>query len=326
MKDTFGRTIDYMRISITDRCNLRCTYCMPDGVKMLPMEDLLTYEEIVQVASAAAELGITHYRITGGEPLLRRGCPTLISMIKAVPQVESVTMTTNGILLKSFLPELLAAGLDSVNISLDTTDRDTYAALTGRDELEAVLQSIQEAVDAGLPVKLNAVLLKGINDNTFKSLLAIPEKMPVNLRFIELMPIGHGADHAGVPGLWIRDQIEESYGPMTRDETWHGNGPAVYYRIPGFAGSIGFIDAVGDKFCGTCNRIRLTSTGEVKSCLCYENSVDLRPVLRSGDTKEETGKKVRELLTCAIKEKPKMHCFEDKEGVTETREMGKIGG
>ncbi len=326
MKDAFNRTIDYMRISITDRCNLRCIYCMPEGVQIIPMEDLLTYEEILRVVKEAAALGITQYRITGGEPLLRRDCPKLISMMKAVPGVKSVTLTTNGTLLRDFLPALVAAGLNGVNISLDTDDRDTYEYLTGRDELEAVRGSIRAAVRAPLPVKLNALLLKGINDGDVESLLAIPKTQPVTLRFIELMPIGYGADHTGVPGSWIRRKIEQKYGPLVPDRSSYGSGPAVYYKIPGFAGSVGFIDAFSGKFCERCNRIRLTSVGEIKPCLCFCKSYDLRGVLRSGQKEEEVSRAVRALLLSAVREKPKMHCFEHQENMTEKREMGKIGG
>ena len=192
MKDQYGRIIDYMRISITDRCNLRCRYCMPEGVELVSMKNILSYEEIEMVCQAAAKAGIRKFKITGGEPLVRLGCPELIGKIKKIPGVEQVTMTTNGVLLFKYLPELLKNGLDAVNISLDTLDRERYQVITGRDELFRVLESVDQAVDAGIPVKINSVLQKGMNEDEFLALARLTLEKKLDVRFIEMMPIGLG--------------------------------------------------------------------------------------------------------------------------------------
>ena len=192
MKDQYGRIIDYMRISITDRCNLRCRYCMPEGVELVPMKNILSYEEIEMVCQAAAKAGIRKFKITGGEPLVRLGSPELIGKIKKIPGVEQVTMTTNGVLLSKYLPELLKNGLDAVNISLDTLDRERYQVITGRDELFRVLESVDQAVDAGIPVKINSVLQKGMNEDEFLALARLTLEKKLDVRFIEMMPIGLG--------------------------------------------------------------------------------------------------------------------------------------
>lgn len=192
MKDQYGRIIDYMRISITDRCNLRCRYCMPEGVELVPMKNILSYEEIEMVCQAAAKAGIRKFKITGGEPLVRLGCTELIGKIKKIPGVEQVTMTTNGVLLSKYLPELLENGLDAVNISLDTLDRERYQVITGQDELFRVLESVDQAVDAGIPVKINSVLQKGMNEDEFLALARLTLEKKLDVRFIEMMPIGLG--------------------------------------------------------------------------------------------------------------------------------------
>ena len=195
MKDLQGRDINYMRISITDRCNLRCKYCMPDGIELLPMSEILTFEEILRVCEQAVELGITRFKITGGEPLVRRRCVELISQIKALPGVEQVTMTTNGILLSRYLDELLDAGLDAVNISLDTLNRGRFEEITGFDQLPEVLRSIDAAVDSGLRVKVNVVLQQDKNADEWQKILEIAERRPIDVRFIEMMPIGRGREY-----------------------------------------------------------------------------------------------------------------------------------
>ena len=200
MLDQYGRSIDYMRVSITDRCNLRCRYCMPEGVELLPMKDILTYEEIREICSEAARLGIRKLKITGGEPLVRLGCADLIRELKAIEGIEQVTMTTNGVLLGRYLPELIRAGLDAVNISLDTLDRDRYAAITGRDELVSVLESVDAALASPLRVKINAVLQKGVNDDEWFSLAELARGRALDVRFIEIMPIGFGLQIEGKIG------------------------------------------------------------------------------------------------------------------------------
>lgn len=324
VKDPYGRTIEYMRISITDRCNLRCRYCMPDGTKWIPMKDILTYEEIERICRVAVKLGITRFKITGGEPLVRKGCAELIRMLRQIPGVEEVTMTTNGILLGEYLGELLEAGLDAVNISLDTLDLQNYQKITGSDSLNQVMESIRMAEKSSLKVKINTVLQKGINEKEWKDLAELAKNQNLDVRFIELMPIGQGRANEGISNKWVLERMRESY---TGGETIYpvegryGNGPAVYYQFPGFKGKIGFISAMHGKFCDSCNRIRMTATGKLKSCLCYEDTVSVLEAARYGNEDE-----VEACLVRAILEKPKMHHFEEKEFITEKKNMSQIGG
>ena len=323
MKDRFGRTINYMRISVTDRCNLRCSYCMPDGIACIPMKEILTYEEIAFVCTQAAGLGIDRLRITGGEPLVRKDCATLVAMLKKIPGIRRVAMTTNGVLLQESLEELLEAGLDAVNISLDTLDREQYRTITGRDELDRVLASVRLAAGR-LPVKINCVIQRGINEDAPAGLAALARDLPVDVRFIELMPIGAGRNLETVANASVLGMMEERYGKTAEDPLPRGDGPAVYRRPEGFAGRIGFISAVHGKFCNACNRLRLTSTGELKPCLCYAESIPLREILReNGEGKEE---RVREKIREAVMKKPEGHCFNYRDDVTEKRAMSKIGG
>ena len=275
MKDLQGRDINYMRISITDRCNLRCKYCMPDGIELLPMSEILTFEEILRVCRQAVELGITRFKITGGEPLVRRRCVELIRQIKALPGVEQVTMTTNGVLLSGYLDELLDVGLDAVNISLDTLDRRRFEEITGFDQLPEVLKSIDVAASSGLRVKVNAVLQQDKNAEEWQDILNIAEKQSIDVRFIEMMPIGKGRECDGISNDDLLREIQKQYPGVCKDDSVHGNGPAVYYHIPGFIGSVGFISAIHGVFCSNCNRIRMTATGELKPCLCYRDTVSV---------------------------------------------------
>lgn len=312
-----------MRISMTDRCNLRCRYCMPDGIERIPMSDLLTYEEIAFVCRQAAELGIGSFRITGGEPLVRKGCVRLVSMLKETPGVRRVTMTTNGVLLGEHLNGLLDAGLDAVNISLDTLDRGQYKAITGMDELDRVLASIRRAAGK-LPVRINCVICREINDDAPGELATLARDLPVDVRFIELMPIGAAKGLETVPNASVLARIEEQYGKTTESPGGDGDGPAVYRRADGFTGRIGFISAMHGKFCAACNRLRLTSVGELKPCLCYADTVPLREILRDGAADKE--ERIREKIREAVRLKPQAHCFERRENVTEEKEMVRIGG
>lgn len=321
MKDLYGRTIDYMRISITDRCNLRCRYCMPDGIEWIPMDEILTYEQIETVCRVAVSLGINKFKITGGEPLVRKGCPELIGSIKQIPGVEQVTITTNGILLKEQLDRLILAGVDGVNVSLDTLDAEKFKQITGFDLLDRVEASIQSAVAKGLRVKINTVLQSGVNEDEWKGLMDLAKDQRLDVRFIEMMPIGYGKKSRMISNSDLLKQMKVRYPQMEPDMARHGNGPAVYYQIPGFQGGIGFISAIHGKFCGSCNRIRMTSTGELKACLCYQESVSLRDAVRQGDLEE-----VKRLIELTISKKPEMHCFEKVDSITESRQMVKIGG
>ena len=312
-----------MRISVTDRCNLRCRYCMPEGIERVPMAEILTYEEIAFVCARAAELGIDRFRITGGEPLVRMGCEVLAAMLKKTPGVRQVSLTTNGVLLAEHLDALLEAGIDAVNISLDTMDREQYKAITGMDEAERVLASIRLAAGK-LPVKINCVVQRGINEDAPVRLAELAREMPVDVRFIELMPIGAARGLQTVPNAEVLRGIEERYGQSMEDPGKRGDGPAVYRRLDGFAGRIGFISAVHGKFCDTCNRLRLTSTGELKPCLCYGDVLPLCEILRDG--KPDTEERIREKIREAVRRKPAAHCFENTAAITERREMVRIGG
>ena len=325
MRDRYGRKIDYMRISVTDRCNFRCRYCMPDGIKQVPMSKILTYEQIAEICEAAVSSGITKFKITGGEPLVRLGCPDLICMIREIPGTEQITMTTNGMLLSEMLPELKRSGLDAVNISLDTLKPEVFRFITGVDALDRVLGSIRDAVDAGLRVKINSVLQQGVNDGEWKELIRLAEHQPVDVRFIEMMPIGHGKDFTEISNEEIRRRVTESWPGTREDRTVHGNGPACYLRIPGFQGSIGFISAMHGKFCGSCNRIRLTSQGKLKPCLCYGESVDLMDIFRVPD-RTMRKRMLEEKLSEAVGKKPESHCFTELSEITEKKDMVQIGG
>lgn len=325
MRDRYGRKIDYMRISVTDRCNFRCRYCMPDGITQVPMSKILTYEQITEICEAAVSLGITKFKITGGEPLVRLGCPDLVRMIREIPGTEQITMTTNGMLLSEMLPELKRSGLDAVNISLDTLKPEVFRFITGVDALDSVLGSIRDAVDAGLRVKINSVLQQGVNDGEWKKLICLAEHQPVDVRFIEMMPIGHGKDFAEISNEEIRRRVTESWPGTREDRTVHGNGPACYFRIPGFQGSIGFISAMHGKFCGSCNRIRLTSQGKLKPCLCYGEAVDLMDIFRVPD-RTMRKRMLEEKLNDAVGKKPESHCFTELSEITEYKDMVEIGG
>lgn len=330
MNDSYGRTIDYMRISITDRCNLRCKYCMPYGVESVSHKDILTYDEIYKIVLAGAGLGIKHLKVTGGEPLVRRGCCELIRKLKTVPGIEHVTLTTNGILLEEYLEELIRSGIDGINISLDTTDREAYRQITGQDSLEAVLRVVKKAAYASVPVKINAVSLDWeemgrLNKaENWKTLVLLAQQYPVDVRFIEMMPIGCGKMFKTVNHKQLLEEMMQAFPGMEREkdkEKRHGFGPAVYYRIPGFSGSIGLISAIHGKFCESCNRVRLTAQGMLKTCLCFEDGADLRAVLR-----EDGEKNLEEVMKTAIMKKPAAHCFEKPEKITEMHPMAAIGG
>ena len=321
MRDACGRDINYLRISVTDKCNLRCRYFMPEGVRLVPMENLLTMEEIAAIVRCGVRLGIDRVKLTGGEPLVRRGITSLMSLLRQVDGLQQVTMTTNGILLRQYLPELVKYGLSAVNISLDSLDRETYREITGFDQLPEVLAAIDAALAAGLRVKINAVLLADQNADAWQELILLAKDLPVDVRFIELMPIGEGAALAGMSNDDLFEQIRGRYPDIAADERIHGNGPAVYFQIPGFKGSVGLISAMHHKFCGGCNRVRLTAMGQLKPCLCYADSTDLRTILRG-----QGEAAVCEAMEKAIYNKPQAHCFEMKKYITEDHLMSSIGG
>lgn len=322
---------------MTDRCNLRCRYCMPEGIRLTSSDEILTLEEIELICKAAVRMGITRFKITGGEPLVRLGCPELIGMIKRIPGVEQVTLTTNGVLLGKYLDRLLENGLDAVNISLDTLHPSVYRQLTGYDKFGEVWENLERAVQTGMSVKVNSVLQKGVNEEEWEPLAALTFKEKVDVRFIEMMPIGYGRQYEGISGEELLCRLMERYPGMERDESVHGNGPAVYYRIPGALGSVGFISAVHGQFCDACNRIRLTAKGELKPCLCYRESIMVKDIIRgdvdgAGLASEDADvgtaaiKRLEEAIGEAVKKKPQMHCFGTCGKITENRQMVQIGG
>lgn len=323
MLDRYGRVINYLRISVTDRCNLRCCYCMPEGVQDVGMKNILTFEEIWEIVRTGVSLGITHIRITGGEPLVRKGCVNLIRGIREIPGVETITMTTNGVLLGNYAKQLKEAGVDGVNISLDTLDPEEFFKITGKRELQEVLAGIRAAKTAGLPVKLNAVNRKELDPIPLVR-YAQEENLP--LRFIEMMPVGYGKKYVGRSNEELRETLEAVCGNaecMTNREELSrmGSGPAVYYQFSDLKVPVGFISAIHGKFCDTCNRVRLTAEGYLKLCLCYDEGEDLRRVLREGEKEN-----LRTIMEQTIFRKPAAHCFEHPTEMTETHEMVKIGG
>ena len=322
MIDRFGREISYLRISITDRCNLRCFYCMPPHPEHLCHADILTYEEIVRTAKTAASLGITKIRITGGEPLVRRDCAELVAMLKAIPEIQTVAMTTNGVLLADCLPALCRAGLDAVNISIDTVREARWRAVTRSDGSMPDWQSLlNRCVQSGLRTKVNAVLMKETRED-WTALAALAESLPVDVRFIEQMPIGRGtvseSECAGEVLRTLRTRWPDLRPASDEDKS----SPARYYESAGLTGRIGLIAPMTHRFCESCNRIRLTSTGQLKPCLSYETGTDLRELLRDGASDNE----LRDAMRRCIENKPKQHCFADPTEAAEHRTMNRIGG
>lgn len=322
MKDQYGREIEYMRVSITDRCNLRCKYCMPDGIEKIQMSQMLTYEEIESVCRQAAKLGIRKLKITGGDPLVRKGCPELIERLKKLDGIEQVTLTTNGILLNFFLQDLLDAGLDAVNISLDTLNPQKYQYITGFDGLSAVEDVITSCIKAGISTKVNTVIQKDFNEEEIIPLAQFAFDKKIKLRFIEMMPIGHAERRNSISNEKVLQKIRTYIPDLEPDGERYGNGPASYYKWPGREGKIGMISAVHGTFCDKCNRIRLTSQGTLKPCLSYETSIDLKTALRPVRNEEILKKRIME----AINTKPLHHCFNGDVSKIEKKSMMQIGG
>ena len=322
MTDQFGREINYARISVTDRCNLRCRYCMPEcGVKKISHAEILSLEEILRVAEIFSRLGIRKIRLTGGEPLLRKNLPTLVRALKNLSGIEQVTLTTNGVLLKNFSAELIAAGLDGINLSLDTLDEKIFSELTRRKLFGNVLEGLQTVLGARLSLKINCVPLRGVNDGEILRLASWTEKNFIKVRFIELMPIGcaWSSGLRGIPTAEIFSTLEKNFGALVPVREKNSlQGPAKYFRPKNFVGQIGFIDALEHKFCGECNRIRLTAEGFLKTCLSFDAGLDVKKILRAGDGDEEIAEKIRD----AIYLKPREHFF----GGATNFQMYQVGG
>lgn len=334
LKDSFQRTIDYMRISITDRCNLRCIYCMPpDGLMPIEHKEILRYEEIVRILRIAAQTGVRKIRITGGEPLIRKNVAYLTRLIKNIAGIRDLSLTTNGVFLEHYAEELADAGLYRVNISLDSLRADRYREITRGGDINSVLKGIKAAEKAGLmPIKINMVPIRGLNDDEIEDFARMTLEFPYQVRFIEFMPFG-------IQGMWRPEKfISAEEIRCIVEKTGHLNpvelkksGPARYFRFDGAAGVLGFISPLSNHFCGECNRLRLTSDGKLRPCLFSETEIDLKPALRSDAPDHE----IERLIKLSIEVKPQGHNLRIQNAELRTlmnakqdyiRPMSKIGG
>ena len=323
--DSFQRQINYLRISVTDRCNLRCVYCSVGSVPHLPRNEILSYEEIQRVVHAAVSIGISKVRLTGGEPLLRPDLTELVRMLSQIEGIDDISLTSNGTLLSKYAVELKEAGLKRVNVSLDTLERDKFKRITGVDKLEEVLSGIEAAREAGLcPVKINTVVLRGINDDEVIDLARMSISQGWHVRFIEFMSFGMPKAEAleTVSAHEIQERIQ-SLGKLEPYTGKTGNGPAKYYRLPGARGTIGFITPVTEHFCHSCNRLRLTSDGQLRPCLLDDDEVNLKEPLRNGASVDE----LKQLIQRAVAIKRERHHLTGRLAPgTVGRPMCQIGG
>jgi cyclic pyranopterin phosphate synthase len=332
--DTSDRPISYLRISVTDRCNFRCIYCQPEeGIELMRHDDILSYEEITFIVQIAAELGISKIRLTGGEPLVRLGLTDLVSKIAAIKGIDDISLTTNGMLLKQYAAPLKEAGLNRVNVSLDTLKPDRFQSITRLGKLEPVLDGIEEAKRVGLtPVKINNVVIRGMNDDEVIDFARKTIDDDWNVRYIELMPFvsdnppeehSIGVLKQSKQFMSIREIKERIsvLGELSPSTNIKGNGPAKYYRFPNARGTVGFISPVSEHFCFLCNRIRLTADGKLRPCLLSPMEVDLRPYIRGNMDREQ----VREKIIEAIKSKPRKHGL-DEGAVPGSSYMSQVGG
>ncbi len=326
--DPFGREINYIRLSVTDRCNLRCVYCVPETyARFTPASEILSYEEIVHLVSVLAGMGVSSVRVTGGEPLVRRSIDQLIGMLSRIEGISDLSLSTNAVLLERMAGRLRRAGLQRVNISLDTLDPAKFSGITRTGRLEHVMAGVNAAVSHGFfPVKLNIVVARGMNEDEIGRFVELTEDRLIHVRFIEIMPIG--ATGFFTAERWIPlDQIMERAGPLEPlppSEWPPGYGPARYYRRPGAAGSVGFIGAQGHLPCSACNRMRLTARGTLYPCLDSSAGTDLRSALRHGATTEE----IQGLILKTVEQKPERHSMQERYAKLSAspRYMCQIGG
>lgn len=328
--DKFGRVHNYLRISVTDRCNLRCKYCMTeDGVDFINHENILKYEEMINIIKAGVDLGINKIRITGGEPLVRKGIESFIADLNKINEINDISMTTNGVLLAAKAEKLKEAGLKRVNISLDTLKSDKYEEITRNGNIQNVLNGIKEAIKVGLkPIKINTVLIKGFNDDEIEELIKLTIKDEIQLRFIEYMPIGH-ANHNWKNGYlsleYIKNHLQELGYDFEDDNEIQGNGPSDYIKIKGAKGSIGFIHAISHEFCSTCNRLRLTADGFLKPCLYWDEEINMKPFVNDKE-------KLKEIFVDTVNNKLEKHEMlknltkEEQSEEPTHRKMSQIGG
>ncbi len=326
LADTFQRPITYLRISVTDRCNLRCVYCMPEaGLPWIPKDAILSYEEIETIVRAAAKIGVRSIRLTGGEPLIRRDLPRLVSLIAAVPGIDDIALSTNGLLLGEMAGELREAGLRRVNVSLDTLRADRFERIARRPGLERVLAGIDAAFAAGLgPVKLNCVVMRGQNDDEVEAFAHLSRERAVAVRFIEVMPVaenvaGHASEY--VSATEILDRIR-AVGELAPIDGPPGNGPARYYAFPGAPGSVGVISPLSHDYCETCNRVRLSADGRLKLCLFGDHFIDLRTPVRDGASDDD----LIAIFRGAMYVKPERHHLDIGQTASAMRALSEIGG
>ncbi len=329
MIDQWGRKINYMRVSVTDRCNFRCVYCMPlEGVQLRPRNEYLSYDELLRVIEAGLTLGIDRIRITGGEPLVRQGLVEFLAKLKPMG-IKDLSLSTNGLLFAPMAKELKDAGVDRVNFSLDTLRKDRFRKIARlSDNLEAVLEAIDAAFEVGMePVKLNMVVIRGWNEDEIVDMARLSIDRPLHVRFIEVMPFSEAYDFTWenlVPAAEMRQMLMETFEDLEPlREGVRGNGPAKYWKIPGAQGTVGFISAVTECFCGDCNRIRLSADGKINPCLGHINEVDLKPTLRDPNRSLE---ELAAVMADAILKKPREHNFDDMDSDYTLRVMHGIGG
>lgn len=326
MQDQFQRQINYLRISVTDRCNLRCLYCMPeDGVELISREEVLRWEEILKIVQSCVKAGIRKVRLTGGEPLIRLGLTAFVRQLGEIPEIDDIALTTNGILLPQYAKELKEAGLKRVNISLDTLRPERFARITRGGSLAKVWAGVEAAVSAGLePLKFNCVVMRGTNDDELPDFARLTLTRTFHVRFIELMPIGSSDKWAGGSRVTIPEIKEKlaELGPLLPREQVTGGGPAKYYTLPEAKGTIGFISAMSEHFCAACNRLRLTSEGKLRPCLHSKQEVDLRTPLRAGAGVDD----LAAIVAQAVARKPKQHSMVDDGWADNERVMSQIGG
>ncbi|MBU0663202.1 MAG: GTP 3',8-cyclase MoaA [Proteobacteria bacterium] len=328
--DQYSRTISYLRLSITDRCNLRCLYCMPSS-SLVKCTDLLSFEELLRIVGIAVGMGMNKLRLTGGEPLVRKGVMDFIRNLAGIKGLEDIRLTTNGVLLHEKAAELYGAGIRNLNISLDSMKRERFRAITGADLFDQVWQGIQTACDLGFNVKLNVVAMKGINDDEFADFARLATQRPIQVRFIEFMPIGN-KDSWDKTRFIAADELKEMISTMGTLEPSPGSrleGPARVYRLTtsdGQTGRIGFISPISHHFCDKCNRLRLTSEGRLRACLLHNHETDLKTLLRQGGTDSEIQKAIQQ----TILNKPKGHTLQDDlagpDQVNCQGQMSRIGG
>lgn len=323
--DAYGRHLHYLRVSLTDACNLRCVYCMPEDIVFKPASALMQDDEILTLVRVAASLGVDKIRLTGGEPTVRRGVVALVRAIRAIPGIQKVAMTTNGIRLAELARPLAEAGLGQVNISIDSLKPERFHRITRRGNLADVWRGIEAAQASGMdPIKLNCVVTRGFNDDEVSDLARLTLANPWEIRFIELMPLGSVADFQQeqmVPVREIRSRIEAELGPLTLEPGHNGHDPARHYRLAGSHGRIGFISSVTEPFCSGCNRLRLTADGRLRLCLLRDDEVDLLGPLRAGADFAT----LQRIMAEAAYRKPWGHRLKEND-VAHSREMSQIGG